>query len=255
MNSQNTWATVIVGAIIAVLVLINGNKIDTVRKEFVDHRSNISLKLAESIINNPVDNSENETTECDGSGWIVQGDGHKTECPGCKNCQGTGKVDDNCKCGDNCKCVDCKCKNCNCPNCPTIPKEIEDCPEWLEDFQGGRPDKTEEKPPLSDKIAEEDNYDPEWNVEGSWEKAKNREELIDHLNKGLHNFKRYGENGLESYSTDDLQRIHDQHHEELEKQNKIKIRSFNIESTRTSNCPGGVCPTPIGGGRLLRIWR
>ncbi len=28
------------------------------------------------------------TDKCDGSGWITQGDGHKTKCPGCPACAG-----------------------------------------------------------------------------------------------------------------------------------------------------------------------
>ena len=44
--------------------------------------------MAESIINYQK-NIDEETVEelCDGSGWIVHGDGHKTECPGCPACE------------------------------------------------------------------------------------------------------------------------------------------------------------------------
>jgi len=30
---------------------------------------------------------DDEAQECDGSGFITHGDGHKTPCPGCKNCE------------------------------------------------------------------------------------------------------------------------------------------------------------------------
>jgi thiol-disulfide isomerase/thioredoxin len=33
-----------------------------------------------------VPDDEDESQECDGSGYITHGDGHKTPCPGCKNC-------------------------------------------------------------------------------------------------------------------------------------------------------------------------
>lgn len=33
------------------------------------------------------DDEDDEAQECDGSGFITHGDGHKTPCPGCKNCE------------------------------------------------------------------------------------------------------------------------------------------------------------------------
>ena len=53
-----------------------------------DYRAFISTRIALASMVNPVvpDDEENEEL-CDGSGWIVQGDGHRTECPGCKACE------------------------------------------------------------------------------------------------------------------------------------------------------------------------
>lgn len=70
--------------------------------------------------------------ECDGSGYIIHGDGNKTKCPGCKKCEKRGSVEitgisvvveplrkeKNCIC-DKCTCKDCKCEGgeCHCENC------------------------------------------------------------------------------------------------------------------------------------------
>ena len=53
-----------------------------------NHRPYISTNLAKAIITYNVDDTINE--QCDGSGWITHGDGHKTECPGCTACQNSG---------------------------------------------------------------------------------------------------------------------------------------------------------------------
>lgn len=47
-----------------------------------------ATRLAIAAMNNP-DTTPDEVDEelCDGSGWIIQGDGHKTECPGCSACK------------------------------------------------------------------------------------------------------------------------------------------------------------------------
>ena len=50
-----------------------------------NHRPYISTNLAKAIITYSVDDTISE--QCDGSGWITHGDGHKTECPGCTACQ------------------------------------------------------------------------------------------------------------------------------------------------------------------------
>tara|TARA_A100001201_G_scaffold51972_2_gene51496 strand:+ start:515 stop:856 length:342 start_codon:yes stop_codon:yes gene_type:complete len=45
-------------------------------------RPYISTNLAKIVMT-----GDNEVTEeCDGSGWITHGDGHKTECVGCSAC-------------------------------------------------------------------------------------------------------------------------------------------------------------------------
>ena len=46
-------------------------------------RPYISTNLAKATMVEPVEVIKDE---CDGSGWIIQGDGHKTECPGCSKC-------------------------------------------------------------------------------------------------------------------------------------------------------------------------
>lgn len=52
-----------------------------------DFRSVIACELALGSMqtNEP---TPDVTENCDGSGWITQGDGHKTKCPGCPACEG-----------------------------------------------------------------------------------------------------------------------------------------------------------------------
>lgn len=52
------------------------------------------------------------TEECDGSGYITHGDGHKTPCPGCAKCKKSASPD---RCTNPaCDCMDCKCDPCKC---------------------------------------------------------------------------------------------------------------------------------------------
>lgn len=62
---------------------------ETKWKSDPEYRAFIATRMAESIINYQKNNIDEETVEelCDGSGWIVHGDGHKTECPGCPACE------------------------------------------------------------------------------------------------------------------------------------------------------------------------
>jgi hypothetical protein len=56
-----------------------------------EYRAYISTRLADAIIEYDILNDEVVVEErCDGSGWITQGDGHRTECPGCDACESTG---------------------------------------------------------------------------------------------------------------------------------------------------------------------
>lgn len=52
------------------------------------YRAYISTRLADAIIEYDILTDEIVVEEqCDGSGWITQGDGHRTECPGCESCE------------------------------------------------------------------------------------------------------------------------------------------------------------------------
>ena len=56
-----------------------------------EYRAYISTRLADAIIEDDILNDEVVVEErWDGSGWITQGDGHRTECPGCDACESTG---------------------------------------------------------------------------------------------------------------------------------------------------------------------
>lgn len=48
-----------------------------------NYRPYISTNLAKATMIEPAEIIEDQ---CDGSGWITHGDGHKTECPGCSKC-------------------------------------------------------------------------------------------------------------------------------------------------------------------------
>ena len=52
-----------------------------------EYRAYISTRLADAIIEYNTLTDEPVVEECDGSGWITQGDGHRTECPGCPACE------------------------------------------------------------------------------------------------------------------------------------------------------------------------
>ena len=49
-----------------------------------NYRPYISTNLAKATMVEVVDVIEEK---CDGSGWIIHGDGHRTPCPGCEACQ------------------------------------------------------------------------------------------------------------------------------------------------------------------------
>jgi len=76
------------------LVLISG----CVEKKSIEWQSNpkyrayIATRLADAIIEYNVIADEAIEEGCDGSGWITQGDGHKTECPGCDACKSAGDM-------------------------------------------------------------------------------------------------------------------------------------------------------------------
>ena len=63
-------------------------KTETEWKSQPEYRAFIATRMAESVIDYKEDVDEETVEElCDGSGWIVHGDGHKTECPGCAACE------------------------------------------------------------------------------------------------------------------------------------------------------------------------
>lgn len=53
-------------------------------------------------------------------------------------------------------------------------------------------------------------YKPHWNVNGSWSRAESRSALISHLSGSNHGFDR---SYLNTLSTDELQRLHDNDHD------------------------------------------
>jgi hypothetical protein len=57
-----------------------------------EYRAYIATRMAQSILEYQKESDEQIVEElCDGSGWITQGDGHRTECPGCAACESKGQ--------------------------------------------------------------------------------------------------------------------------------------------------------------------
>jgi hypothetical protein len=52
-------------------------------------------------------------------------------------------------------------------------------------------------------------YNPQWNVNGNWDRAESRSALLSHLNGPNHNFSLQKLNNM---STDELQKLHDEDH-------------------------------------------
>lgn len=78
------------------LVLFTGcvpDKPQSKQKNNPEYRAYIATRMAEAIIDfDSVVDEEVVEELCDGSGWITQGDGHRTECPGCDACEGKGQA-------------------------------------------------------------------------------------------------------------------------------------------------------------------
>lgn len=50
-------------------------------------RAFVATRLAQSLLSKPATPDDTAKELCDGSGFITHGDGHKTQCPGCKACK------------------------------------------------------------------------------------------------------------------------------------------------------------------------
>ena len=102
----------------------------------------ISTSLAKTIMTNG-DEEVIVEDKCDGSGWITHGDGHKTECPGCSNCETNNPKPDpkpdpevtyTCKCNTSrtyCNCVAAYGK-CSCRKIEVKKKDLEYSEQFLE---------------------------------------------------------------------------------------------------------------------------
>lgn len=87
-----------------------------------------AISMSTLSVETPVDTVV--TSECDGSGWITHGDGHKTKCPGCAKCKPDGKKSAKpcgsaCTCDGECPCTEKK----ECLTKPIVAGKIcgEDC--------------------------------------------------------------------------------------------------------------------------------
>ena len=97
MEKKTEFATLLVVLITMFIKIMGG--VDLSANDTLNYRPEISTNFAKVILtepNNPEPNPEN--CPCEGTGYIIHGDGHKTECP----------------CGPAC-------------DCPTSSEEEEEC--------------------------------------------------------------------------------------------------------------------------------
>ena len=80
MGKKAELITLLVVVITMFIRIIGG--VDLLANDIVNYRPEISTNFAKVILtepNNPEPNPEN--CPCEGTGYIIHGDGHKTECP------------------------------------------------------------------------------------------------------------------------------------------------------------------------------
>lgn len=78
--------------ILAILLTTGCTQENSESKSNPEYRAYIATRMAQAILEYQKESDEEVVEElCDGSGWITQGDGHKTECPGCAACESKGQ--------------------------------------------------------------------------------------------------------------------------------------------------------------------
>jgi thiol-disulfide isomerase/thioredoxin len=83
MNKKTILQTIILCG----LMCLTGAAINLLDEKY-KLRAYISTKLAKVVIKEEVIIPEEDVSEqCNGSGWITHGDGHRTPCTGCKACE------------------------------------------------------------------------------------------------------------------------------------------------------------------------
>lgn len=82
---MNKYINIIAFMLLSTFMFTNLNADDTNQKS--KYRSYASTRLAKVLLSKKVAPVDNVVEECDGSGWITHGDGHKTPCPGCPACK------------------------------------------------------------------------------------------------------------------------------------------------------------------------
>lgn len=83
MNKHKLLPILIIGG----LIIFTGAIVNILDEKY-KLRAYISTRLAKVVITEEVIVPEEDVSEqCNGSGWITHGDGHRTPCPGCKACE------------------------------------------------------------------------------------------------------------------------------------------------------------------------
>ena len=78
--------------ILAILLTTGCTQESNKLKSNPEYRAYIATRMAQAILEYQKESDEEIAEElCDGSGWITQGDGHRTECPGCAACESKGQ--------------------------------------------------------------------------------------------------------------------------------------------------------------------
>jgi len=81
MNKKSIFAILLSVVVVVCFVAADVQTVDQYEKGI-----KTAFDQAEKQVFDTDVNPDPETELCDGSGWITHGDGHRTKCPGCKNC-------------------------------------------------------------------------------------------------------------------------------------------------------------------------
>lgn len=84
MKNLNLTTLVVVIVFIATFFTSGGSA--SKPKQFIIDKSRSEGYVAFIVNEKVLDQEEESEIECDGSGWITHGDGHKTKCGGCNAC-------------------------------------------------------------------------------------------------------------------------------------------------------------------------
>lgn len=83
---KNLNITTIVVLLVFFVTVFTGQGSGSSSKKLVINKTKAEGYVAFIVNEKVVDEDEDDSIQCDGSGWITHGDGHKTKCQGCESC-------------------------------------------------------------------------------------------------------------------------------------------------------------------------